>query len=122
MFIANRGGKNTALSSEETTIKFSTLTRANRALAHCHQRRASGRFTVQKEDMMTNPKPKPRYEVIVGNVGIVYSGPRYIDALRSFRDYSEISKAEFGRASGESVVLFEDGEIVAEFDGREVTK
>lgn len=59
------------------------------------------------------------YEVVVGNLGIVYSGTDGRKAVTTYFEYIEISKAPHGRASGESVVLFADGEIVREFGQKE---
>ncbi len=58
------------------------------------------------------------YEVIVGNIGRVYHGDSYIAAQSVFNDYRELARLDMGRASGESVVLFEDGEILLEHEGQ----
>ena len=58
-----------------------------------------------------------RYEVHVGNIGMVYDGSSYKKALRAYLEYVSQSKAHYGRASQESVTLFSDGEIVREFIG-----
>jgi len=57
------------------------------------------------------------YEVVVGNVGSVYSGQDMASGLRKFSDYVNASKAEVGRAGGESVTLLCDGEIIKEYVG-----
>jgi hypothetical protein len=58
------------------------------------------------------------YEVIVGNVGRVYSGNNNMEAHKTWHHYVKLSKAgRSGRAAGESVVLMENGEIVREFEG-----
>jgi hypothetical protein len=55
------------------------------------------------------------YEVIVGNVGTVYHGESEADANKTFNEYSEIVKNdENWWSGGESVVMFEDNEIVRE--------
>lgn len=56
------------------------------------------------------------YEVFVGNVGVVYNGPDAKEAHRKFAEYVQQSKQKSGRASGERVVIFENNEIVNEFD------
>lgn len=56
------------------------------------------------------------WEVIVGNIGTVYSGPDEDEARRRFRDYCHDAKADIGRAAGEQVTLMQDGEIVTEQD------
>lgn len=64
------------------------------------------------------PAAAPRlYEVVVGNVGTVYSGPDAQDALSTFNVYVEQSKADQGRAGGEDVTLMRDGEPVREYHG-----
>lgn len=56
------------------------------------------------------------YEVVVGNIGSVYHGPDLDEARHKFDYYVEQSKLGSGRAGGEPVVLFEDDEIVSEFE------
>ena len=57
------------------------------------------------------------YEVVVGNIGTVYSGRNGFEANKTFGAYVSQSKSNYGRASGESVVLFKDGEITREHEG-----
>ena len=52
------------------------------------------------------------YEVIVGNVGRVYEGTSKREADKVYHDYIEISRSGHGRAGGEEVALFVDGEFV----------
>ena len=54
----------------------------------------------------------PDYEVIVSNVGTVYGGPSKQMAEKTYYDYIEISRSGRGRAGGEEVSLFVDGEFV----------
>lgn len=58
-----------------------------------------------------------RYEVVVGNIGIVYSGFRIVDALQTYNDYVDASKEDHGRAAGETVTMMFDGEITTEYVG-----
>jgi len=58
---------------------------------------------------------KNQYEVVVGNIGTVYSGWSTKDAARTFMEYRVQSKSGYGRASHEPVTLFYDGEIVKEY-------
>lgn len=57
---------------------------------------------------------KHTYEVVVGNIGIVYRGTggksTKVEAYKHFYDYKEQSQNCIGRAAGESVSLFQDGE------------
>ncbi len=57
------------------------------------------------------------WEVVVGNVGSVYRELDESGAYASYKAYVDISKEGYGRAGGESVTLFRDGEIVAEHVG-----
>ena len=59
---------------------------------------------------------KINYTVHVGNIGTVYSGADHAAADRSFTEYKDQSK-QYGRAAGESVYMFENGEIAREFTG-----
>ncbi len=58
-----------------------------------------------------------QYEVIVGNIGTVYSGPNHNTAFLTYSEYVTHSKSNYGRAGGESVTLFKDNEIDMEFLG-----
>jgi hypothetical protein len=51
------------------------------------------------------------YEVIVGNVGRVYNGTSKREADKVYHDYIEISRSGHGRAGGEEVTLFVDGDF-----------
>lgn len=57
------------------------------------------------------------WEVVVGNIGTVYSGPNEDEARKTFRNYRDKSIAGVGRGSGEDVSLFLDGELEAEHYG-----
>ena len=56
-------------------------------------------------------------EVVVGNVGAVYSGSEPEEAQRVFDAYVAISRSGVGRAGGESVTLWRGGEPAAEHVG-----
>jgi hypothetical protein len=58
-----------------------------------------------------------RYEVIVGNIGSVYSGGFYDSSLDAFTIYKNKSINGVGRASGESVTIMRDGDIHREYIG-----
>jgi hypothetical protein len=63
------------------------------------------------------------FQVVVGNIGTVYSGNQLRVALETYRDYRKLSKEERGRAGGEPVTLFHNNEIMREYIpevGREV--
>ena len=57
------------------------------------------------------------WEVIVGNIGTVYSGPSGAIARQKYGDYQAMSEDSYGRASGESVMLMCNGEPVEEHAG-----
>ncbi|MCA3186958.1 MAG: hypothetical protein INH13_25735 [Cupriavidus sp.] len=57
------------------------------------------------------------YQVIVGNIGTVYNGGNGFEARKAFNQYISASKSPHGRASGEDVTLFKNGEIEKEFFG-----
>jgi lipoprotein-anchoring transpeptidase ErfK/SrfK len=57
------------------------------------------------------------YEVIIGNIGTVYSGKDGFEAFKRFQIYSGQSKGNYGRATGEDVTLMKNGEIRKEFIG-----
>ena len=54
------------------------------------------------------------YEVIVGNIGTVYRGENEELAENYYLDYIELAGSGVGRASGEPVTFFVDGEIKKE--------
>lgn len=57
-----------------------------------------------------------QYEVIVGNVGTIYSGTDKELTEKRFDDYMRISQAGIGRAGNEPVTLMKDGEIYIEYE------
>lgn len=62
---------------------------------------------------------EPRYEVIVGNIGTVYSGDDPSCAVRTYREYVSLSANGEGRAGYEDVTLFIKGEVEKHHSGRE---
>lgn len=59
------------------------------------------------------------FEVVVGNIGTVYRGPLLKEALMAFGEYSRQSREGYGRASGEPVTLFKDGEEFRSHEGED---
>jgi hypothetical protein len=65
-----------------------------------------------------NGKMKNKYEVIVGNIGIVVTATSNKKrAEKEYDEYVVLSKLPHGRASGESVILMENGEPTKEYIG-----
>lgn len=58
------------------------------------------------------------YEVIVGNIGTVYTGNKYAEALAEFAEYQRQSIGGEGRAGGEDVTIMRDGEPYREHAGK----
>lgn len=58
------------------------------------------------------------YEVIVGNIGKVYSGHSSVEANETYQEYADMSERGFGRAGNESVTLLKNDEIVIEHTGK----
>jgi hypothetical protein len=54
------------------------------------------------------------HNVIVGNIGAVYSGCSGSEALQNYLDFVDKSKTDTGKAAGEAVVWLQDGEIFKE--------
>lgn len=52
------------------------------------------------------------FEVVVGNVGTVYRGDDFGEAVGTYSEYRELSQIGYGSVSGESVALFEGGDIL----------
>jgi len=69
------------------------------------------------ENNMKAIKQKVIFEVIVGNIGNVYTGSFRGDAYNRFNTYIQQSKDNYGRAAGENVTMFRNNEIVKEFIG-----
>lgn len=58
-----------------------------------------------------------RWEVMVWNIGTVYSGSVEDEAREEYRDYVEASKTGVGVAAfGERVALFHDGQIAETYE------
>ena len=64
----------------------------------------------------------PKYEVIQGNIGTLWRGTNGFEARQAFYGARRASLAPHGRASGESVVLIRDDEIIAEHIGAQENK
>jgi len=60
----------------------------------------------------------PIYEVIVGNIGLVYSGAKIKQARDTYLEYVNQSRIGHGRAGGEDVTMLKYGEPVWEFMGK----
>jgi len=58
------------------------------------------------------------YQVTVDNLGAVTDTDQLKEALISFKEYKDLSRAEYGRAAGESVILWKHGEPHFEYFGR----
>ena len=57
------------------------------------------------------------FQVVVGNIGHVYDGSNYMQACAKYKTYVEQSKSNYGRAAGEPVTMFHNGEIKREYFG-----
>ena len=57
------------------------------------------------------------YCVAVGNIGRVHSGNNQVEAEKHFAEYVSQSKANYGRAAGESVTLYKDDEPIKDYIG-----
>ena len=57
------------------------------------------------------------YEVLVGNIGTVYSGGCHRFADEHFTEYVRQSKTGNGRAGGEDVTILRNGEPITEYIG-----
>jgi len=55
------------------------------------------------------------YELYVDNVGNVWNGNNSEKAISLFNEYKQVSLSGFSRAGGETVTLFEDGDIIKEY-------
>ena len=55
------------------------------------------------------------YIVVVGNIGVVVETQSIGVAHDTFDGWMEMSKSKHGRASGETVTLMVDGEIMNEY-------
>jgi hypothetical protein len=57
------------------------------------------------------------FEIVVGNIGYVWSGSNYMQASSQFARWVKDSKTGLGRSGGESVTLFHNGEVKKEYPG-----
>lgn len=57
------------------------------------------------------------YQVIVGNIGIIYDGDSYEDAITIYDDYVDASKHKNSRVAGENVTIMQDGDPMVEYFG-----
>jgi len=56
-----------------------------------------------------------KHQILVGNIGNVLDTASQKEAQRAFSEYKAQSKEGYGRASGEPVTWFKDGEIFREY-------
>lgn len=63
-----------------------------------------------------------KYHLIVGNVGVVTRTDDEALANKDYDEWVEISKGEFSRASGCTVVLFSNWEIKRQHQPEEATQ
>lgn len=57
------------------------------------------------------------FEIIVGNIGSVWTGSNYMQAETRFHAWVKDSKTGLGRSGGESVILLHNGEPRKEYAG-----
>ena len=55
------------------------------------------------------------YQVIVGNIGTVHEGNNPATARGVYDEYKQQSQSGYGRAAGEPVTMFKDGEPHVEY-------
>ena len=63
-----------------------------------------------------------KYEVIVSNIGTVWTGNNPVDANREYGECVLASKQGAGRIGGESVTLMENGEPIKEYAGNQANE
>ena len=67
------------------------------------------------------PRPQRRHVVVVDNIGTVVDSDQpgaYTTASKAFEEYRQMSKDGYGRAAGEDVTWFMDGEPYYTFYGK----
>ena len=55
-----------------------------------------------------------KYQVVVGNIGTVVDTDSRSEAVEAFDAYCADSDAPFGRAAGETVTMFKDGDPIVD--------
>ncbi len=55
-----------------------------------------------------------QHEIIVGNIGTVYSGRDRNEAAKRYSIYVSMSQSGYGRAANETVTWMRDGEVYQE--------
>ena len=59
-----------------------------------------------------------KFQVLVGNIGHVYDGNNFMQASSKYTAYVKASKSNTGRAAGEPVTMFHNGDIRCEYFGK----
>lgn len=62
--------------------------------------------------------PRDTWEVVVGNIGQVYTGNSFAEAVKTYRSYCDDSDNDYGRAAGETVTLFRNDYLYHEHKGK----
>lgn len=73
------------------------------------------RAAMRGKRFMEAHRDRPSYQVIVSNIGTVCDTRDRAEAMGCFNEYVDIVSSPRGRASGESVTLMSDGEILKEY-------
>ena len=73
--------------------------------------------TDKKGNTMATAREPRLSSIVVGNIGTVYAGDSVKTARSHFKAYIKQSKEDYGRAAGEDVTWFMDGEIHREYVG-----
>lgn len=66
---------------------------------------------------VVNMKKDDHYEVIVGNIGAVYTGHSEADCMDAYASYVHLSAIGAGRAAGETVTALKNGHVLKEYIG-----
>jgi len=74
-------------------------------------------FCLQNYHSTHNGAVNHKYQVIVGNIGTVYSGDSKEAAYTHYTEYVDQSKSDYGRAAGEDVTIMCKDEPLEEFVG-----
>jgi hypothetical protein len=126
-----RGGKKRGLGSPLMASRRTEI--AKLGAAACHAQGVAHKWTHEEAVMagrkggLAKKSPrKPRqtggvvsarYDVVVGNIGTVYSGTDAAEAQRTFATYVQQSLSDSGRAGGEDVTLLRGDEVAQEHVG-----
>ncbi len=80
------------------------------------------KFTPTTRRLTKNGSSRPRYQLYVENIGLVFDGVDESAANSDYNEYVRRSKLRSGRESGSEVTMLKDGELFKSHSGKKIVR